>query len=397
MPLTDISCRNAKPAEKPQKISDGGGLFLLIEPRGSKLWRLAYRFHGKQKTLSLGIYPAVSLKDARDHRDRAKELLARGIDPGEHKKQEKRKKRLEAGNTFETVAREWFDAQKAGWTEAYADRILRRLEADIFKVIGRRPINEIEPPELLDAIRQIEKRGAVVLARRLMQVSGQVFRYAIASGLATRDPSQDIRGALRSAGPKKHRTALKEADLPEFLSTLEGYQGDRKTILALKLVLHTFLRTSEVRFGLWSEFEALGGERALWRIPAERMKARAEHLVPITPQVEQILGELKRLSGDSPYILPAKTINGVISQNTLIYAIYKMGYHSKATVHGLRGTASTILNEHGFNRDWIERQLAHAERDGVRAAYNSAEWLPDRRKMLIWWSDHLSKISQAQR
>ncbi|WP_313522939.1 tyrosine-type recombinase/integrase [Shinella sp.] len=397
MPLTDVFCRNAKPAEKPQKISDGGGLFLLIEPRGSKLWRLAYRFHGKQKTLALGIYPAVSLKDARDHRDRAKELLARGIDPGEHKKQETRKKRLEAGNTFETVAREWFDAQKAGWTEGYADRILRRLEADIFKVIGRRPINEIEPPELLDAIRQIEKRGAVVLARRLMQVSGQVFRYAIASGLATRDPSQDIRGALRSAGPKKHRTALKEADLPEFLSTLEAYQGDRKTILALKLVLHTFLRTSEVRFGLWSEFEALGGDRALWRIPAERMKARAEHLVPITPQVEQILTELKRLSGDSPYILPAKTINGVISQNTLIYAIYKMGYHSKATVHGLRGTASTILNEHGFNRDWIERQLAHAERDGVRAAYNSAEWLPDRRKMLIWWSNYIEMTAHTGR
>lgn len=396
MPLTDVFCRNVKPSEKPQKISDGGGLFLLVEPRGSKLWRLAYRFNGKQKTLSLGIYPAVSLKDARDHRERAKELLARGIDPGEHKKQEKRKKRLEAGNTFEMVAREWFDAQKPGWTPGYADRIMRRLEADIFKIIGRRPINEIEPPELLDAIRQIERRNAIVLARRLLQVCGQVFRYAVASGLAKRDPSQDIRGALRSAGPKKHRTALKEAELPEYLATLDAYEGDRRTVLALKLVLHTFLRTSEIRFGAWSEFEALGSERALWRIPAERMKARSEHLVPLTPQVESILEELKRLSGNSPYILPAKTKEGVISQNTLIYALYRMGYHSRATVHGFRGTTSTILNENGFNRDWIERQLAHAERDGVRAAYNSAEWLPDRRKMLLWWSDHLEMLYRRQ-
>lgn len=318
MPLTDVLCRNVKPSEKPQKISDGGGLFLLVEPRGSKLWRLAYRYNGKQKTLSLGIYPAVSLKDARDHRDRAKELLARGIDPGEHKKQEKRKQRLEAGNTFETVAREWFDAQKSGWTTGYADRILRRLEADIFKIIGRRPINDIEPPELLDAIRQIERRNAIVLARRLLQVCGQIFRYAVASGLAKRDPSQDIRGALRSAGPKKHRTALKEAELPEYLSALDAYEGDRKTVLALKLVLHTFLRTSEIRFGEWSEFEALGSERALWRIPAERMKARSEHLVPLTTQVESILEQLKRLSGNSTYILPAKTKEGVISQNTLI-------------------------------------------------------------------------------
>ncbi|KNY13647.1 integrase [Shinella sp. SUS2] len=396
MPLTDVFCRNVKPSEKPQKISDGGGLFLLVEPRGSKLWRLAYRFNGKQKTLSLGIYPAVSLKDARDHRDRAKELLARGIDPGEHKKQEKRTKRLEAGNTFETVAREWFDAQKSGWTPGYADRILRRLEADIFKLIGRRPINEIEPPELLDAIRQIERRNAIVLARRLLQVCGQVFRYAVASGLAKRDPSQDIRGALRSAGPKKHRTALKEAELPEYLATLDAYEGDRRTVLALKLVLHTFLRTSEIRFGAWSEFEALGSERALWRIPAERMKARSEHLVPLTPQVESILGELRRLSGNSPYILPAKTKEGVISQNTLIYALYRMGYHSRATVHGFRGTASTILNENGFNRDWIERQLAHAERDGVRAAYNSAEWLPDRRRMLLWWSGHIEEMCRRE-
>jgi integrase len=395
MPLTDVLCRNVKAAEKPRKISDGGGLFLIVEPRGSKLWRLAYRFNGKQKTLSFGVYPFISLKDARGHRDRAKELLARGIDPGEHRKREKRKRLLEAGHTFESVARDWFDARKSGWTSGYADRILRRLEADIFKAIGRRPINEIEPPELLDAIRQIEKRDAVVLARRLLQICGQVFRYAVASGIATRDPSQDIRDALRSAGPKKHRSALKEADLPAFLRSLEVYEGDRTTVLALKLVLHTFLRTSEIRFGSWSEFEALGSERALWRIPAERMKARSEHLVPLTPQVEQILRELRQLAGDSAYILPGKTKDGVISQNTLIYALYRMGYHSRATVHGFRATASTILNEHGFNRDWIERQLAHAERDGVRAAYNSAEWLQDRREMLLWWSDYLDQRIQS--
>jgi len=391
MPLSDVAIRNAKCVEKPRKISDGGGLFLLVQTSGGKLWRLAYRFQGKQKTLALGAYPAVGLKDARIAKDNAKTLLARGIDPGEQKKKDRRQARIEAGNSFELVAGEWFEARRDGWTSGYADRIWRRIQADIFPKIGGRPIHLIEPPELLDAIRLVEKRGAVVLAKRLLQICGQVFRYAVADGRTVRDPSQDLRGALRTRSAQKHRSALKADELSEFLGKVQVYDGDRSTKLALLLTVHTFLRTSEIRFGKWSEIERLDGENPLWRIPAGRMKARSEHLVPLSVQAVQILQDLKLTAGRSEMMLPAPTKSGVISENTLLYALYRMGYHSRATVHGFRSTASTILNESGFNRDWIERQLAHTERNGVRAAYNAAEWLKDRRTMLQWWSDYLDE------
>ncbi len=397
MPLTDTTCRNARSAEKPLKISDGGGLFLLIQPTGSKLWRMAYRFQHKQKTLAFGAYPVVSLKDARAKRDGAKELLAKGSDPGEIKRIEKRNAKIAVANTFEEIAREWFNARRAGWTVGYSDRLLRRLEADLFPRIGLRPISEIEPLELLDCIRVVEKRGAVELAKRLLQSCGQIFRYAVASGRAFRDPSQDLRGALQSPGPKKHRAALKASELPDFLQALENYEGERSTVLGLKLIAHTFLRTNEVRYGRWSEIEGLDDEMPLWRIPPERMKARSEHLVPLTPHVVSILRELRILAGESECILPAPTKEGVVSQNTFIYAVYRLGYHSRMTVHGFRSTASTILNEQGFNRDWIERQLAHAERNEVRAAYNAAEWLGDRRYMLVWWSEYLDTAANGRK
>lgn len=389
MPLTDLACRSSKAAGRPVKLSDGGGLFLLVQPNGGKLWRLAYRFAGKQKTLALGVFPYISLKEARSRREAAKTLLASGTDPSEDKKAALRKRKLEEGNSFEAVAREWFDARKDGWTPAYSDRIWRRIEADLFPICGTQPVNRIEPPDLLDAIRKVEQRGAIVLAKRLLQVAGQIFRFAVASGRATRDPSQDLKGALRTGPPAKRRTALKPNQLPEFFKALNAYAGDRTTVLGLKLVVHTFLRTNEVRFGCWEEIETIDNEAPLWRIPAERMKAGIEHIVPLTPQVLRILRELKFVAGGSCHIFPAPTKEGVISQNTLIYALYRMGFHSRATVHGFRGTASTILNEKGFNRDWIERQLAHVERNDVRAAYNTAEWLDERRKMMVWWSNFL--------
>jgi integrase len=397
MPLTDTTCRNARSAEKPLKISDGGGLFLLIQPTGSKLWRMAYRFQHKQKTLAFGAYPAVSLKDARAKRDGAKELLAKGVDPGEVKRMEKRDAKITGLNTFEAIAREWLNARRAGWTVGYSGRLLRRLEADLFPRIGSRPISEIEPLELLECIRVVEKRGAVDIAKRLLQSSGQIFRYAVASGRAFRDPSQDLRGALQSPGPTKHHAALKASELPDFLRALENYNGERSTLLGLKLIAHTILRTNEVRFGRWSEIEGLDDDVALWRIPPERMKARSEHLVPLTPQVVAILRELRTLAGESECILPASTKDGVVSQNTFIYAVYRLGYHSRMTVHGFRGTASTVLNEQGFNRDWIERQLAHAERNEVRAAYNAAEWLGYRRTMLTWWSEYLDAVANGRK
>ena len=391
MALTDTTCRNAKPTEKPRKLSDGGGLFLSVQPNGSKLWRCAYRYDGRQKLLSFGKYPYVTLQEARKRRDEAKTQLAHGIDPSQARKDARTKTARENANTFEHVFREWFDLKRDGWTAGYADRMKRRMEVDIVPVIGKRPIHAIEPPELLHAIRTVEGRGAVVLASRLLQVSGQVFRYAIASGRAVRDPSQDLRGALRSAGPKKHHSALKPIELGPFLRTLDSYQGERQTSLALLLVLHTMVRTGEARFAVWSEFQGLDGENPLWRIPADRMKMRSEHIVPLTSQAVAILAELKEMSGRSEHVLPAPTKAGVISGNRMIYAMYRLGYHGRATVHGFRGTASTVLNEHGFNRDWIERQLAHGDRDGVRAAYNSAEWLNDRRAMMAWWSDYIDR------
>ena len=390
MPLSDVACRNSKPGAKPKKISDGGGLFLLVQPTGGKLWRLSYRFDRKQKTLALGAYPIVSLGEARRRRDTAKEMLAKGLDPGEAKKDVKRAAKLAALNSFESIAREWFAARRPGWTPGYADRLLRRLEADVLPAIGSRPITAIEPPELLVVARAVEKRGAVELAKRLLQSIGQVFRFGIATGRAQRDPSQDLRGALQASSPVKHRAALKAVDLPAFLDALDRYDGDPSTALGLKLVLHTFVRSAEARFATWNEFEGLNGKSPLWRIPGERMKARAEHLVPLTPQVVGLLRDLTDAAGQSRYVFPSGTKSGVISENTWIFAIYRLGYHSRQTVHGFRGMASTVLNEHGFNRDWIERQLAHAERDDVRAAYNAAEWLANRRQMMVWWSDFLT-------
>ncbi|MEC5383088.1 integrase arm-type DNA-binding domain-containing protein [Aurantimonas sp. C2-6-R+9] len=397
MPLTDTSIKATKPSEKPRKLSDGGGLYLQVQPTGGKHWRLAFRFEGKQKTLAFGSYPAVGLKDARTRRDSAKELLAKGIDPGEQKRTDKRKVKIEAANSFEAVAEEWFASRKDGWTPAYSERIWRRIEADLFPAIGGEQINAIEPPEILGAIRAVESRHAVVLAGRLLQVAGQIFRYAVASGRAVRDPTQDLKGALKAPGAQKHRSALKAAELPEFLKALSNYQGDRQTVLALRLVMHTAVRTSEARFAVWSEFEGLDGAEPLWRIPAERMKMRSGHLVPLSPQVVAVLRELKKIAGNSEYVLPAATKEKVISQNTMIYALYRLGYHSRATVHGFRGTFSTILNESGFNRDWIERQLAHTDGDSVRSAYNSAEWLSDRRAMLSWWSDYLDAAEHGRK
>jgi integrase len=293
MPLSDVACRNAKAGEKPIKISDGGGLHLLVQPRGGKLWRLAYRYDGKQKTLALGAYPTVSLLEARRRRDKAKEQLASGFDPGRIKKDEKRAARLAAANEFEGIAREWFSARGPSWVPGYSERLLRRLEADVFPAIGAKPISAIEPPELLAMVRAVEQRGATELAKRLLQVSGQIFRFAIATGRAQRDPSQDLRGALHSAGPQKHRAALKEVDLPVFVRALDAYPGERSTVLGLKLVLHTFVRTAEARFATWNEFENMHGAVPLWRIPAKRMKARTEHLVPLSPQVVALLRELR--------------------------------------------------------------------------------------------------------
>ena len=289
MPLTDTKCRNAKAQIKPRKLSDGGGLHLLINPDGAKYWRLAYRWHGKQRTLALGVYPAVGLMEARAARDDAKRSLAANIDPSVVKRERKRAAKVATGNTFEAIAREWHENWKDARSPYYAAQILRRLEADVFPAIGRRPIAELEPPELLDMLRKVEKRGANEMARRLKQLVGQIFRFAIATGRAKRDPPLISRTLCGLQENRRRHRAMPLIELPTFLQKLETYSGEQHTKLALKLITLTFLRTTELRAGKWSELENLDENSALWRIPAERMKMRLEHLVPfITPSCRSV-------------------------------------------------------------------------------------------------------------
>jgi integrase len=391
MPLTDVKCRNAKARERPYKLSDGGGLHLLVTPEGGKYWRMAYRWHGKQRTLALGVYPTISLMAARELRDGAKREVANGVDPSAAKRARMRVARVSAQNTFEAVACEWHETWKAGCSAYYAWQVMRRLENDVFPELGPRPISEIEPHDVLDMLRKVEARGAHETAHRLKQLVGQIFRFGIITSRCKRDPSADLKGALRSAESTRHR-AMPLGEFPDFLRALKAYDGEPRTALALELVTLTFLRTTELRAGRWAEIERLDGEKALWRVPGERMKMRREHLVPLSRQAVSVLQSLRALAGNSPFIFPSPGKDGYMSNNTMLYALYRMGYHGRATVHGFRSVASTVLNEHNFNADWIETQLAHAEENEVRRAYNAAQWLNDRRAMMQRWADYLEEL-----
>jgi len=390
MSLSDAKVRNAKPKAKPYKIADNEGLFLLVMPSGSKYWRLKYFFAGKEKLLALGVYPDVTLADARDRRGQARKALAAGQDPAEAKKENKRLAKLRSAHAFETVAREWFAKREHEWAPRSAKTTLARLEQHILPKLGDRPIAEITPPEVLAMARVPEEKGTLETARRVMQICGQVFMYAIATGRAERNPVPDLRGALKTP-VVKHYAFLKAADLPAYLKRLDAYDGDVPTKLALRLLLLTFVRTKELRGAQWTEID---WEKAEWRIPAERMKMKELHIIPLSKQVIAVLRELQNHSGNRQFIFPNQHNTATcMSENTMLYALYRMGYHSRTTGHGFRSTASTILNEHGFRPDVIERQLAHSERDTVRAAYNHAQYLPERRQMMQWWADYLDKAA----
>jgi len=388
--LSDAAARNAKSKSKPYKLADGDGLFLLVMPSGSKYWRLKYFFAGKEKTLALGVYPDVPLADARERRAQARKTLAAGTDPGEAKKDAKRQTALKIANDFEVVAREWFEKRKHEWKPNFAEMILDRLERHILPKLGQRPIADITAPEVLAMLRVVEGKGALELARRLMQMCGQIFMYAIATGRAERNPVTDLRGALKTP-VVKHRAYLKESDLPDYLKKLATYDGHPQTLLALRFLLLTFVRTIELRAAQWTEID---WDKAEWRIPADRMKRKEEHLVPLSKQAIAVLRELKKHTGTRAYIFSNQhNPHTFMSENTMLYALYRMGYHSRTTGHGFRSTASTILNEHGFRADVIERQLAHNERNAVRAAYNHAQYLPERREMMQWWADYLDRLA----
>ncbi len=393
--LSDMAVRSAKAKDSPYKLTDGGGLHLLVTPAGGRLWRLAYRYGGKQKTLALGAYPTVSLVDARTGREKAKQLLAQGRDPSLTKRIQGDVAEARERPTFAAVAKAWFDARKKRWVPNYAERLWASVERDLIGAFGEVPVDQVDSDDVLAALRKVEARGAVAMARRVKNYARDIFRFARAAKLRQGDPTEDLEHALASAPPAKRRTALMARDLPEFLAKLNAYDGDRRTRLAVVLTLLTFVRTKELRFAKWTEFEHLEGAEPLWRLPADNMKMRLEHLVPLSRQAVAVLKELRKHPDANAMVVGAETRSGAISENTMLYALYRMGYHNRATIHGFRGTASTILNEHGFNRDWIERQLAHNERDQVRAAYNVAEWLPERRKMMQWWADYLERQGLA--
>ena len=389
MKLSDITCKTAKAKEKPYKIFDGGGLYLLVSPKGHKAWKLKYRYYGKDKKLSLGTYPQISLKEARIKCLEAKTILENEQDPSEVKKAEKRKKQLSNENTFEKLAREWHEVKGASWKPKHAQTVMTRLEKDIFPVIGNMPVTDIEAPMLLEALRKIENRGAIDIAKRMRQTVGQILRYGIASGKAKHDIAHELRDSLKSI-KTKHHPYLKEHELPEFLQKLDAYNCNVLTRLAIRLTIYNMNRTGEVLGAQWQEFDIA---KQRWQIPAHRMKMSQEHIVPLSHQTIELLSQIKTLSPHSSYLFPSRSnLAKPMSSNTMIKVVERIGYKGRATMHGFRATASTILNEKGFNADIIERQLAHGERNKVRAAYNHAQYLDERANMMQWWADYVDKL-----
>jgi integrase len=373
-------------------LFDARGLYVEIAPKGGKWWRFKYRFDRKEKRLSLGVYPDVTLKAARQSRDEARKLLADGIDPSEHRRALKSARVEGAANSFEAVAREWVAKFKPSWTADHAERITRRFERNVFPWIGDSLIQELVAPDLLRVLRRIENRGALPTAHRALQNCGQVFRYAIATGRADRDISADLRGALPPARTTHHASLTNPKAVGELLRAIEGYEGSFVTRCALRLAPLVIVRPGELRKAEWIEFDL---EAAEWRIPAERMKMSQQHIVPLSRQAVEIFRELKPLTGPAGYVFPGARTNGrPMSENTINGALRRLGYAKhEMTGHGFRSMASTLLNEQSWHRDAIERQLAHAERDSVRAAYNYAEHLPERRKMMQAWADYLDGLA----
>ena len=390
--LSAVVCKSATSKDAGiRKLHDGDGLYLWIYRDGRKYWRLRYWQAGKEKCLSIGVYPQVALGDARKRRDELRKQLDADLDPSAERKAANLRKKLSAENSFEAVAREWYSKQLHTWVPHHAVDVNRRLESNIFPYLGKRPLDQIDAPELLQAIRKIEGRGSYDLAHRVLQVCGQVFRYGIATGRCTRNLTGDLRGAL-TPHMKQHQAAVRPEGLPDLLQAIAGYDaiGGKQTRLALQLLAQTFVRTNELIGAEWAEFDL---KSALWAIPAARMKMKTEHIVPLSKQALAILAELKVVAGNSRFILPGRNSNKPISNNTMLFALYRLGYKGRMTGHGFRAVASTILNETGrFQADVIERQLAHCERNEVRGAYNRAEYLPERKRMMQYWSDYLEKI-----
>lgn len=395
MKLTAKACEAAKPKDKPYKLFDGGGLFLEVKPPNSKLWRLKYRYLGKEKKLCIGEYPVITLAEARERRDEAKRLLANGLDPSAVKQEIKQEKIQEAGNTFETIAREWHDHKKPEWSDVNAKTVLDRLERDVFPVIGKYPIKLITHKMILDLANAVKERGANELAKRIVQMCRHVYQYAIITGRAENNIAEDLKGLVK-AKPKTHYAAIEAKDLPEFMADLHDHKAklNRQTWLAVNFMMLTFVRTGEMIAAQWDEFDF---ENKTWLVPASRMKMKKEHIVPLSRQALAILQELRELHNHPVYVFPSRTTrNAHMSNNTILMALDRMGYRGKMTGHGFRALAmSTIMEKLHYRHEVPDAQLAHAKKGDVARAYDRAKFLPERVKMMQDWSDYLDNIAQG--
>lgn len=383
----------SKAKDKAYKLSDGGGLYLLVNTNGSRYWRLKYRVAGKEKLLALGVYPDVSLADARAKRDEAKRTLAAGGDPGEVKQTEKQAKILAVSNSFEALAIEWHEHKRPNWSQGYASDILEYLQKDVFPFIGKRAIAEIKAAEMLLVLRKMEQRGVLDKLKKTRQACRQIFTYAVITGRAEHNPVTDLAGALK-APKQKHFPHLLTEQIGGFLRALSEYTGSKVTQNATRLLMLTGTRTIELRAAEWAEFDL---EKGIWQIPAERMKMRRPHVVPLSIQAKSLLEEIHQLTGRGRYVFPGRNDAGkTMSEASINQVIKRIGYDGKATGHGFRHTMSTILHEQGYNTAWIETQLAHADKNSIRGTYNHAQYLDGRREMLQWYADYMDALEKGE-
>ncbi|ELD4966728.1 tyrosine-type recombinase/integrase [Salmonella enterica] len=390
MKLTARQISTAKPTEKPYKLSDGGGLYLLVNPNGSRYWRMKYRYAGKEKLLSIGVYPDVTLAEARDKRTQAKRILAAGDDPSEVKQAEREAKNLAVNNSFELLALEWHEHKKPNWSSGYADDIMEYLRKDIFPYIGKKAITDIKPITMLSVLKKMEERGVLDKLKKTRQACRQIFTYAIITGRTEFNPVTDLAGALKT--PKQqHFPHLMPTQIGPFIHAVNTYSGSKVTRIATLLLMYTSVRTIELRASEWTEFDL---DSDLWQIPKERMKMRRPHLVPLSRQVKSHLLELKEITGWGKYVFPGRNdAHKPMSEASINQVIKRIGFAGKVTGHGFRHTMSTILHEKGFNSAWIEAQLAHADRNTIRGTYNHAQYLDGRRDMLQWYADYLDELA----
>ena len=384
--LTEKEILNAKPKEKPYRLYDDGGLTILVRPQGAKIWQYRYRLNGKQNIYTIGKVGEIETAEARERRDEAKKLVDKGHDPNTTKKDLQLAARWQADHSFERVAREWYSKQN--WAPKHAKNILSRMEKDVFKVIGRKPINQITARDIVTIIQDIEARGALDVAKRIAQYCTQVFDYALVMNLCEHNPASG-RGKLIKSRPVQHRPHLKESELPDFIKGLAKVKTNRMT-LAVRLLALTFVRPGELRGARWDEID---WENKLWSIPAARMKMKRDHIVPLSEQALRLFGELKQLTGRYEYILPGRKANKPVTDVALIKVVRALT-NGKGRPHGFRHTASTILNEQGYSSDHIEMQLAHVEENKVRGTYNKALYLDARRKMMQDWANYLDELGQ---